>query len=61
MGYAATRVRRVVNLKAVPHNDDDLWLFVMLPDAGPVSTAFPLLFCFLLAFFVRPDSLARRW
>jgi hypothetical protein len=23
--YAATRVRRVFNLKVVPHSDDDLW------------------------------------
>jgi hypothetical protein len=35
--YAATRVRRAINLKAVRHSDDDLWSFVMLPDAPPVS------------------------
>jgi hypothetical protein len=39
--YAATRVRRVISLKSVPHSDDDLWLFVMLPDAPAVSA--PLL------------------
>jgi hypothetical protein len=33
-GYVATRARCAVNLKVVPHNDDDLWSFVMLPDAG---------------------------
>jgi hypothetical protein len=38
-GYATTRARHVVNLNMVPHNDDDLWSFVMLLDAGPVSTA----------------------
>jgi hypothetical protein len=38
--YAATRARRAINLKAVPHSDDDLWSFVMLPDAQPVSTVF---------------------
>jgi hypothetical protein len=39
--YATTRARRAVSLKWVPHNDDDLWSFVMLPDAPPVSV--PLL------------------
>jgi hypothetical protein len=38
--YAATRARRAINLKAVPHSDDDLWSFVMLPDARSVSTIF---------------------
>jgi hypothetical protein len=46
-GYAATRAKRAVNLKMVPHSDDNLWSFMMLPDTGPVSTAFHLLFCFL--------------
>jgi hypothetical protein len=42
--YAATRARRVVSLKAVKHIDDDLWSFIMLPDALPVSGSplFPL-------------------
>jgi hypothetical protein len=31
--YAAMWARRVINLKVVPHSDDDLWSFVMLPDA----------------------------
>jgi hypothetical protein len=35
--YAATRVRRTMNLRAVKHNNDDLWPFVMLPDATAVS------------------------
>jgi hypothetical protein len=41
--YAATRVRRAINLKSVPHSDNDLWLFVMLPDAPPVSALLLLL------------------
>jgi hypothetical protein len=39
--YVTTRVRRVISLNSVPHNDGDLWLFVMLPDAPAVSA--PLL------------------
>jgi hypothetical protein len=35
--YVATRPRRAVSLKAVKHSNDDLWSFVMLPDAPPVS------------------------
>jgi hypothetical protein len=35
--YAATQARRAVSLKAVRHSDDDLWSFVMLLDAPPVS------------------------
>jgi hypothetical protein len=42
--YVATRVRRAVILKWVPHSDDDLWSFVMLPDTPPVSA--PLLLGF---------------
>jgi hypothetical protein len=41
--YAATRARRAVNLKWVLHHDDDLWSFVMLPDALPMSTLLLLL------------------
>jgi hypothetical protein len=41
--YAATRARRAVSLKWVPHSDDDLWSFVMLPDAPPVSAPLLLL------------------
>jgi hypothetical protein len=39
--YVSMRVRRTISLKSVPHSDDDLWLFVMLPDAPAVSA--PLL------------------
>jgi hypothetical protein len=35
--YATTRARRAISLKSVLHSDDDLWSFVMLPDAPPVS------------------------
>jgi hypothetical protein len=44
--YAATRARRAISLKAVRHNDDDLWSFVMLPDTPSVSGLFP--FCLIL-------------
>jgi hypothetical protein len=49
-GYAATQARRAVNLKVVPHSDDDLWSFVMLPDAGPVSTVI-LPFLVIVSYF----------
>jgi hypothetical protein len=35
--YAATRTRRAISLKAIRHGNDDLWSFVMLPDAPTVS------------------------
>jgi hypothetical protein len=35
--YAATRARRAVNLRSMPIDNDDLWSFIMLPDAPPVS------------------------
>jgi hypothetical protein len=35
--YAATRARCAISLKARRHGYDDLWSFVMLPDAPPVS------------------------
>jgi hypothetical protein len=35
--YASTRARRAISLKAVRHSNDDLWSFVMLLDAPPVS------------------------
>jgi hypothetical protein len=35
--YSATRARRAVSLKAGRHGYDDLWSFVMLPDALPIS------------------------
>jgi hypothetical protein len=42
--YAATRARRAICLKAVRHSNDDLWSFVMLLDAPPVSGLFPFSF-----------------
>jgi hypothetical protein len=39
--YATTRARRAVNLKSMPHSHDDLWSFVMLPDALVVSGLLP--------------------
>jgi hypothetical protein len=33
--------RRTVSLKSVPHGHDDLWSFVMLPDASVVSGPVP--------------------
>jgi uncharacterized membrane protein YgcG len=41
--YAATRARWAISLKAVKHSDDDLWSFIMLPDAPPVSGFSPFL------------------
>jgi hypothetical protein len=44
--YVATRARCAINLKVVRHSYDDLWSFIMLPDAPPVSRLsfpFPLL------------------
>jgi hypothetical protein len=35
--HAATRARRAISLKSVPHSSDDLWSFMMLPDAPVVS------------------------
>jgi hypothetical protein len=35
--YAATRARRAISLRSVPHGHDDLWSFIMLPDAPAVS------------------------
>jgi hypothetical protein len=41
--YAATRVRHAISLKAGRHNNDELWSFVMHPDAQAVSrlSSFP--------------------
>jgi hypothetical protein len=44
--YAETRARRAINLRSVLHKRDDLWSFVMLPDA-PVVSGLPLLLRFL--------------
>jgi hypothetical protein len=35
--YATTRARRAISLKAGRHSNDDLWSFVMLPDAPAMS------------------------
>jgi hypothetical protein len=35
--YAAMRVRRAINLRSVPHGRDNLWPFIMPPDAPAVS------------------------
>jgi hypothetical protein len=35
--YATTRARCAINLKSVPHGHDDLWSFIMFPDAPAVS------------------------
>jgi hypothetical protein len=35
--YVVTRARRAISLKSVPHDHDDLWSFIMLPDAPAVS------------------------
>jgi hypothetical protein len=35
--YAAMRARRAINLRTVPNCNDDLWSFIMLPDAPTVS------------------------
>jgi hypothetical protein len=35
--YVATRARCAISLKFVRHDNDDLWSFVMLPDAPAVS------------------------
>jgi hypothetical protein len=35
--YAAIRARRAINLRSVPHGCDDLWSFIMLPEAPAVS------------------------
>jgi hypothetical protein len=44
--YTATRARRAISLKAGRHSNDDLWSFVMLPDAPAVSrpSSFPRCF-----------------
>jgi hypothetical protein len=52
--YAATRARRAISLKAGRHSNDDLWSFVMLPDAPPVSWL-PLSFRFPAAYWSELD------
>jgi hypothetical protein len=38
--YATTRARHAINLKSGRHNNDEFWLFVMLPNAQAVSRPF---------------------
>jgi hypothetical protein len=35
--YVTTRARCAINLRSVPNRNDDLWSFIMLPDAPVVS------------------------
>jgi hypothetical protein len=35
--YAAARARCAVNLRTMPTDNDDLWSFIMIPDAPPIS------------------------
>jgi hypothetical protein len=35
--YAATRARPAVNLRSMPNSRDEIWSFIMLPDAPAVS------------------------
>jgi hypothetical protein len=42
--YATTRARCAINLKVVKNSNDDLWSFVTIPDAPPVSGLFPFSF-----------------
>jgi hypothetical protein len=53
--YAATRARRAISLKAERYSNDELWSFVMLPDAPTVSglSFFP---CSLATHRCDPDS-----
>jgi hypothetical protein len=52
--YATTRARCAVNLKTMPTDNDDLWSFIMLPDAPPVSRL-PLSFRFLVMYWCDLD------
>jgi hypothetical protein len=45
--YAVMRARHAINLRTMPTDNDDLWSFIMLPDAPPVSWL-PLSFRFLV-------------
>jgi hypothetical protein len=51
--YTATRSRHAISLKSVPHSDDDLWSFVMVPDA-PVVSALLLPFQVLVSCWCGP-------
>jgi hypothetical protein len=41
--YTITRARRAISLKFVSHDHDDLWSFIMLPDASTMSRSPSLL------------------
>jgi hypothetical protein len=53
--YAATRARRAINLRSVRTDHDDLWSFIMLPDAPPVSR-FLLPFRLLAVYWGDPNG-----
>jgi hypothetical protein len=53
--YASTRARRVVNLRTMLTDNDDLWSFIMLPDTPPVSRL-PLSFWFLVMYWCDLDG-----
>jgi hypothetical protein len=55
--YTATRARRAISLKSVPHSDDDLWSFVMLPNGQLVRMVFLFLSTPCAVFFACPDDL----
>jgi hypothetical protein len=59
--YAATQARRAINLKVVPHRDDNLWSFVMLPDAQPVRTVFLPFWVLFSCFSVELTIPVRSW
>jgi hypothetical protein len=42
--YTDTRARHAISLKAVRHSNDDLWSFVMLPDAPSMSRLPPFFY-----------------
>jgi hypothetical protein len=50
-----------VNPKAVRHSDDDLWSFVMLPDADQVSTTLPPFPPFIFVFGLTAAVGGRGW
>jgi hypothetical protein len=48
--YAATWVRRAISLMSMPHTNDDLWSFMMLPDTQLVSAVLPRIWILVLRF-----------
>jgi hypothetical protein len=53
--YATTRARRAVNLRSVSNSRDEIWLFIMLPDA-PVVSGLLLPFRSLAMHWCGPDG-----